>query len=104
MDEISARKAWALIQGLPPEAATFRVDGQQWTLVEELLATLAELTDQWGLFHAYLHADKKGRRVLPDKPLEVPRPKGLVEQARKAEEDNEPVVTDVTVIQRFFSS
>lgn len=88
-----------LYVGLPPEAAIWRVDGQQWTLAEELLAVIAERTDQWGLFHAYLQTDRKGRSHLPDKPLEVPRPGDA-----RPDESTETVVTDVRVIQRFFST
>lgn len=63
---------WALINGLPPDAAVWRVDGQQWTLHEELLAIAVERIDAWGVAHARLSG---GGKALKDyTPLRVPRP------------------------------
>jgi hypothetical protein len=85
------------INGLPPEAATWRVDGQQWTLHEELLARLLERTDQWGLIHARLSASPKAQKLLPSKAMEVPRPGAVHEPASK-----DRVVT-AAEIKAFFS-
>lgn len=40
------RRLWALVQGLPPDAATQRNRG--WTQADELAATQMELLDVWG--------------------------------------------------------
>lgn len=52
----------------------YRVDGQQWSMHEELLAVTAERVDLWGWVQAHLRADKKAKKALPKKPLEIPRP------------------------------
>jgi len=85
------------IKGLPPEAATWRIDGQQWTLHDELLAVLIERVEMWGYAQAHLSADKKARRLLPEKPFQVPRP--------GAKPDTEErVVTDPKEIAAFFAA
>ncbi len=66
------RKLWVWLSGLPPEAATWRVDGQQWTTLHELLAINAELADHWGLFGARMRV--KHPEKLPEESLRIPRP------------------------------
>ena len=62
------------VNGLPTEAATRRIDGQQWTMQEELLAALVERVDSWGLHEAYRSTPKSFHKHLPDKPITVRRP------------------------------
>jgi hypothetical protein len=87
-----------LVNGLPPEAAISRVDGQQWTSLHELLATTLERVDAWGLINARLQAPKKAQKYLPCSPLEVPRPGEAA-----AREARDRVVTDPAEIAAFFN-
>lgn len=93
-DEAGCRRLWVLVNGLPPDAATWRVDGQQWTTLHELLALNAEVTDRWGLANAQLKSTKK----LNAKPLRVPRPS----DPRAEPERKDRVVTDVAEIAAWF--
>ncbi len=88
-----------LVNGLPPEAAIYRVDGQQWTTRDELLALAIERIDHWGLSAAYLGSDKKFHKNLPDKPLVLPRPG---EKQREGRDERDRVVTDAREIAAFF--
>jgi len=72
----------------------WRVDGQQWTTLHELLALNVEAIHQWGHLHA--RANWKG---LPD-PLRVPRPGEQIEQTVESKSDR--VVTDPREIAKFF--
>ncbi len=75
MEEVengNLRKLWVWLSGLPPEAATWRVDGQQWTTLHELLAIQAEVMDQWGLFGARMRVEHPEK--LPEESLRIPRP------------------------------
>jgi hypothetical protein len=87
---------WVWLNGLPPEAAVWRVDGQQWTVRDELLAIVAERVDQWGLVQAHLHGEKKFRQSLPKEAIEISRP-------REAHEQKDEVITDPRVIEAFFA-
>jgi hypothetical protein len=90
-----------LVNGLPPEAATWRVDGQQWTTVHELLAALVERTDMWGLANARL---KTGGKGLPNHPLRVPRPgEELRSLDADGSEKKDRVVSDPREIAAWFS-
>ena len=82
------------LSGLPPEAATWRVDGQQWTTLHELLAINAELVDQWGLFGARMRV--KHPEKLPKESLRIPRP------GEKSQQKDE-VITDAAAIAQFFN-
>lgn len=84
------------VNGLPPEAAIWRVDGQQWTVLHELLAIGAERVDAWGLTSARMQASKKTQKYLPDKPLQIPRP-------GDAEQEGDRVITDPGEIKAFFN-
>lgn len=84
-----------LIDNLPPEAATWRVDGQQWTVRDELLAIVAERVDQWGLVQAHLQSDKKFRQSLPKESIEITRP-------GEVHESKDHVITDPQQIAQFF--
>jgi hypothetical protein len=88
------RRLCALVEGLPPDAAIERIDGQQWTVSDELLALVAERVDAWGLLNARVGTDKKFHRYLPDEPLRISRP-GKQETADR-------VITDSREIARFF--
>lgn len=46
VDEETPRRLWALIQGLPPEAAVWRDLPASWTSTHELLALLVEIGSQ----------------------------------------------------------
>ena len=83
------------MNGLPPEAATFRVDGQQWTTLHELLAINAEVVDQWGLANAQLKSTKK----LKAKPLRITRPS---DPDPRSESKTDRVVTDPREIAAWF--
>lgn len=68
-----ARRLGALVRGLPADSATFRAvaPAASWTISDELLATLIELTDaRWGWFFD-VHAKPNTRRPSP---LRIPRP------------------------------
>ena len=61
------RRLRALVTGLPRDSALFRDGG--WDEQTELLATVAELTDQGNrLLHGAFMQGK------PPKPIEIPRP------------------------------
>lgn len=82
-----------LVNGLPPEAATFRVDGQQWTPVHELLALNTELTEHL----VRLQAGEKAP-VLKE-PLRVVRPG---EKQSQKSNGRDRVITDPAEIAAFF--
>jgi hypothetical protein len=81
------------VNGLPPEAAVWRVDGRQWTTLHELLALNAEVTDRWG----HINAQLKSTRKLKSEPLQIARP------SDKAERSKDRVITDVREIAAFFA-
>lgn len=86
---------WVLLNGLPPDAAVWRVEGRQWTQHDEFLALIAERIDAWGLMNARLHVDKKQQKYLPKKALQITRPGD-----REAKRDR--VITDPKTIKAFF--
>jgi hypothetical protein len=87
-----ARRLWALVQGLPPDAACWRED--MFTRQEEFAAAQIEVTDQWLSNLAQLLGAK--RQSLP-KPIRVPRPgDGRVQRAE--------IETDPMKIERFFNT
>jgi hypothetical protein len=91
-DRAGCRKLWVWISGLPPEAATSRIGGQQWTVRDELLAVNAELADQWGLILARLHC-KKG--ALDNyTPLRVQRPSEPGQRKSPPPEQKQPEKKD----------
>jgi hypothetical protein len=93
VDSGNVRKLWVWLNGLPPEAGVWRVDGQQWTTLHELLAMNAELTDQWGLFGARMRV--KHPEKLPKEGLRIPRP-----GAKSTQKDE--LITDAAEIARWF--
>lgn len=72
------------MNGLPPEAAIWRVDGQQWTIRDELLAIAVERIDHWGLAQAYIHSNGKG---LPSESIQLPRPSELARANAPADQE-----------------
>lgn len=88
-----------LVNGLRPEAAIFRVGGQQWTTQDELLSIAIERIDHWGLYAAYMGSDKKFHKHLPDASLLIPRPG---EETRSERDERDRVVTDPREIAAFF--
>jgi hypothetical protein len=70
VDGTGARRLWALVNGLPADAATWR-NGVLWTDSDYMLALVAELVDGWGAANARVHGVKQNS--LP-KPLEITRP------------------------------
>lgn len=88
-----------LVHGLPADAAINRVDGQEWTLIHELLAIAVERVDHWGLAQAYLHSTGKG---LPSRSLSIPRPGEGVEPG--PDRGNDRAITDPAEIKQFFGS
>jgi hypothetical protein len=97
IERAGCRKLWVWVNGLPPEAAVGRVDGEQWTVRDELLATALERLDHWGLVQAHLNSSPKARKTLPAKSMEVPRPGEAVER-----EARDRVITDPGQIAQFF--
>lgn len=93
---MGCRRLWVLINGLPPDASIWRVEGQQWGNREELLALVLERIDAWGLLQARLASDKKFHKYLPDKPIEITRP-------GEQKETRDHVVTDPREIAAFFA-
>jgi hypothetical protein len=75
--------------GLPPDSATWR--GDVWSQGEELLATIAEVVDLWGLRFAGLQGVKPGK--MPDA-IKIPRP---------GEGEREKKPNDPAEISRFMS-
>lgn len=86
-EAMGLRRLWALILGLPPEAATWRKE-YQWTWSHELAAANIEVLDGW----MRVFARMMGAREL-GKPVQIPRP-GEIEK----KPTNDPVV-----IRRFFA-
>jgi hypothetical protein len=86
------------VNGLPPDAAIWRVDGQEWTVLHELLAINAERVDAWGLATVRMQASKKTQKFLPDKSLQIPRPGETTEQ------DADRVITDPKEIAAWFGA
>lgn len=76
----------------------WRVDGQQWTVRDELAAQAVERIDHWGLVQAHLGASPKARKALPTKAMELPRP-----GEAKERESRDHVITDPRQIAQFFN-
>jgi hypothetical protein len=66
----TVRRLWALVNGLPADAATWR-NGVLWTDRDYMLALLTELVDRWGNVNARVHGVKQ--MDLPDL-IEITRP------------------------------
>jgi hypothetical protein len=64
------RRVRALVYGLPQDAAIWRADG--WPDREELLATLVEVVERWGLVHANQLQGSRYRQ-FPER-VQIPRP------------------------------
>lgn len=84
------------MEGLSPDAAIHRVDGQRWTVRDELLALILERVDHWGLAQAHIQTRGKAKG-LSEKSMEVPRP-GEASGAK----GEDRVITDPKVIAAFF--
>lgn len=95
----SPRRLHALVQGLPPEAATFRGDGPAWTQQDELLASAIEIVDAWGrqLLSA-LVAVHGGKVRLPE-PVRIKH----ADRAEAPEPQKEKITTDPAEIAAFFA-
>lgn len=70
-NDIPARRVEALVQWLPPEAATWRSMGRAWTTDQELAAITIEMLDS--LRRLYIQAHTKQGAKQPD-PIHIPRP------------------------------
>lgn len=81
------RRLWALVSGLPPQAAVWHKEA--WTTQDELLATLVEQSDSnaRALIHAWTGKAPSG------KPLKIERPGG--------EEPKRPAKPSPESIERF---
>ena len=69
-----ARRLWSLVRGLPLDGAVVRAVsyvGRSWSVTDELLATLVELTDHGNRMYFGAHA-KKTERVW--EPVKIERP------------------------------
>lgn len=88
-DPIPPRRLWALIQGLPPDAAVWREE-MAWTPQQELMATTIEVIDLWGRRLMRMQGAKSSQ--LPEA-IQIPRPG---EQKRKR------VETDARKIKAFM--
>ncbi len=80
---------------MPPEAAIWRIDGQQWTPVEALLAVAVERSDLW---HQALW-EMAARPHLKDPPKEMRHP-GTVEIPRPGERRADIAAADVAAPQQ----
>jgi hypothetical protein len=88
IETMGVRRLFALVQGLPLDAATWREE-RTWTQRDELAALQVELTDVWGrLIFSALGGKPKG------KPLRIARP------AQQAEEKQ--ITSDPGEIARWF--
>lgn len=65
------RRLWALVQGLPRDAAVWREDIGGWSMQDELAAAQVEVTDQWGRILAQAWGVK--RQALPE-PVRLDHP------------------------------
>lgn len=83
--EMPCRRLWALVNGLPLDAATWRRESA-WTVDHELMATMIETIDMWGRINAIVGGAKW--RKLPDQ-IRVPRPwdDGIAEETAADEEE-----------------
>lgn len=92
-ESAGVRRLFVMLQGLPPEAATWREE-MGWTQADEFAASLLELTDAWGRA-TVMALGKKPR----GKPLQIPRPN----KTPRGKEVRE-VTTDAAAIGRFFQT
>ena len=67
------------MKALPPDSATYRAVGGDWTQETELLATQAELLHSF--MRIWISANSKPNARLPE-PLQIPRPWGTQETKR----------------------
>lgn len=93
-ERIGVRRLWVLVHGLPPEAATWRQDGDGWSQTDHFLAALIEYVDMWGRINAQPHYR---RNSLP-KPVQIDRP-GRTDKARPKGR----VITDPGELARWFA-
>jgi hypothetical protein len=84
---------WALVSGLPPEAAVWRQ--HSFTPTEELLVQFLERHDQWA--RAHLQA------LLHHKRVAVPPEFRMLRPGEEEEASARKVETDPRVIAAFFS-
>lgn len=89
-DPAGARRLWALLRALPPEAAVWRETAPEsagWDLHAQLLASMVEF--QQADYLAFLQANsKKGARV--PKLQRIPRPGVASEQPRQGQRVIDP--------------
>jgi hypothetical protein len=77
-EQLSIRRLWVLVRGLPESAALFRE--QVWSRQDEMLASLLELTD--AAIRSNVAVNGGQYRGRPPKPLHVRRPWESEEEAR----------------------
>jgi len=75
----------------------WRVEGQQWTVRDELFAQLLERVDAWGLTNARIQLPKKHQKYLPESSIQVPRPGDVANDRAR-----DRVITDAREIAAFF--
>lgn len=96
------RRLWVLVQGLPSNAAVWRED--RWTHQDEMLATLVELTDAWGLaVFTAVGGKLRGKHT----PVRVQRPGAVQQDTQQSSAPaaaNKTVTTDPLEIARFFKT
>jgi hypothetical protein len=93
------RRLWALIESLPPDAATWRVDLRGWSLADELAAQQIETVDLWGrLTFQALHGLLAGKR-----PKQMPDPIRIEHPGRVLRREPKPVERDASNIRQFFN-
>lgn len=106
-NRIGLRRLMVLIKGLPPHSALTRssTSGQEWTNVEELLATIIEVIDQ-GNSLFYQSKAKKGSAKW--RPVKIARPgrQTSSKQPRRAapyvRRSEKPELADKRTQARFF--
>lgn len=72
------RRLWALVRGLPVDAAVWR-DGKRWTQADELAAIAIERADVWG--HRLTVASRAFKGRIPEMPR-IEHPDRVREQPR----------------------
>lgn len=80
-----------LVNGLPPDAATWSEEQEGWSQTDHLLAALVETVAVWGRLNAQPHYKSR----LPD-PVRIPRP------GAEREEPTGVVVTDLRELGAFI--
>lgn len=93
-----ARRIWALVRGLPRDAALWREDVPGWTQAHELQAAQIEVTDAWlRAIWQVLYVQTFRKRPPNVRPVRIEH-----EDRRAAPATRRPVERNPQAIKRFF--